>query len=769
MSYRPSSLLPLTILQLVRRTLSHLIEGSTSLTPRALPASLIGLVPDCTATCLDSFISANYQASRCSSDLDLTCLCTHNTSSGLTIGEAALECLVSSCPSKDAVDETSVYNICSGISNAIAETIGTITITMTSTNHLSVTVLTTAATSISSTLPSSIVVPTASLSGVSSIVSDTGTPVIPVPTSSTVHTTLVTASLGTPFSSSSASTSSSGTSTDSSTSASVTLPAAQTTSSLTALAPVSNQQAKLTTGQIIGIAVAGGAAACFALGVVLFVFGFRKRKRQRRRSARWSMAIEKPPSRPSTPNQDPGPAGTTFADPADLIIGHGQRYYAAPPVEEKRRSFWRRSIKAEDIGVAVSPEVAQHGSPDSYSSQRTASQLLPALPNYALWPAPLRLSRQMPTNQGVTRPESTATVFEEDVGRDMGTRRAVIVPRETSNVESRQEMAQRVVPSQIGNSPPIDPRTQMYALELATEAVTKTHIPLTPVYDNGIHTPVYDKATSASIIPSSSQGVISILPQPYYSSRFAQDPLMAPPPQANIMHQRSLQTYSSAPNLPRNQQQPPRNSASTPSLSATTTYTDKRSTTARKGSIDSAGSDVTSFDTDEDTTPEQELDKRLKSSMLSPVMESPSRQPAPRPRAALQINTTGPQPQPPRMAMTRDQLVHDERSFLQSQSTSQASPEPTPSLLAKRRGDKAAGQMLQGVLQLSYDSANRTSPKNRRRQVMNPEEQLLQPPKKPMLVLDTRGPGVENEGASKRKSVSLTPTRRGEDLFLTVH
>ena len=549
-------------------------------------------------------------------------------------------------------------------------------------------------------------------------------------------------------------------------------------------------------GQIVGIAVAGGAAVCFAIGVLVFVFCFRKRKRQRRRSARWSMAYPNPPPRPSTPSQDPGYAQTTFVDPADLTIGHGQRYYAEPAVEEKRRSFWRRSIKPEDIGVAVSPEVAQHGSPDSYSSQRTASQLLPALPNEALWPAPLRLSRQMPMNKGMLRPESTATVFEEDVGRGMSIHKAVTVPAETLYNESSHEMAQRVVSVHVGSGPPVDPRAQMYALERATAATTKSPITLTPVYDNGIHTPVYDKAASTDIVPGSSQTLISVLPQSYYSSAFAQEPRRAPSP-----NQRPLQTYSSAPELPRKHQQYPRNSASTPSLSATNSQTDKRSTKVRKGSIDSAGSDITTFDTDEDTTPEQELDKRLKPSMLSPVMESPARRPAkfgqqgspikdlqypriprpaaiarqaektPRPRAALQFSTTGlqPHPHPQPTALSRDQLVYDERSFLQSQSTSQTSPEPSPSLLAKRRGDRAAGQMLQSGLKLSSDSANRTAPKKQKWLVIHPEEQQpLQSPRKPRLVLDTRSPGVENERA-KRSSVGLTPTRRGGDLFLTVH
>ena len=796
MSYRSSILLPLTIIQLIPRTLSHIIESSTSLTPRALPASFIGLVPDCTANCLKSFILANYQDSSCLSNLDLTCLCTHTTPSGLTIAEAALSCLVSSCPSKEAVHECRVYNICSGITDAIAETTRTITVTMTSTNLLSVTASTTTTTLITSTLPSSVLVPSTSPTGILSIISDTGTPVIPATASSSADTTLRTASIPPLF----GSTSSLSSLSSNSPSAFVTQPAAQTTSGLPAIAAVPNQQAKLTTGQIIGVAVAGGSAVCFALGVLVFIFCFRQRRRQRRRSARLSMITEKPPPpRPSTPGQDSEQARTTFPDPADLAIGHGQRYYATPPAEEKRRSFWRRSIKPEDIGVAVSPDTLHDSSPDSFSSQRTASQLLPALPNYGLWPEPLRLSRQIPTSIGLVRPESTATVFEEDVGLPLSTYRVVTVPNQPSNIEFRQELAERVGPSQVDSRLPNDPRPQTYELEGTAVAAAQSHIPLTPVYDNGVNTPVYDKAASASVITGPSQAFISTLPQ-RSSSTLAQNPRRASPPQAHVMRQRSLQTYSSAPNLPRNQQQQqhPRTSVSTPSFSATTSYTDKRSNTARKRSIDSAGSDVTAFDTDDDTTPEQELEKRLKPSMLSPVVESPVRhraafdEPAspikdlrypriprpaaitrqaersPKPRVALQINITGPQPQLPQIAMTRDQLVLEERSFLQSQSTSQASPEPNPSLLAKRRGNKAAGEMLQGGLKLSSDSANRLAPISKNWRVLHSEEQPLRSPRKPKLVLNTRGTGVENENVSKRNSVGLTPTRRGGDLFLTV-
>src|SRR6266513_546644 len=101
MLYRPSSFLPITILQLVQRTLCQLTQSAATPSKPVLPASLVGLFPYCTTNCLESFISANYQASACLNNIDLTCLCTHTTPSGLTIGEAALQCLVSACPSRD--------------------------------------------------------------------------------------------------------------------------------------------------------------------------------------------------------------------------------------------------------------------------------------------------------------------------------------------------------------------------------------------------------------------------------------------------------------------------------------------------------------------------------------------------------------------------------------------------------------------------------------------------------------------------------------------
>lgn len=778
----PSSLLrllPLAILQLVRRSIGQIVDNSTS-----VEASALLVVPDCATNCLEAFISSNYAQSTCTNNLDLACLCTHNTPSGLTLGEAALRCLLSSCPSDNLINATTVTNICSGVSDAIAGTIGTLTVTMTTTNVVSLSAFTSAANSITSPLPSSIFVPTSSIS-ISTIVSETGSPSIspsivsatfpqPSSTTSPIPTAVSILSSTTPSTSATfvSSTTTTPSSMSSSTSTTFTQPAAQSTSSATAVSPTVERQGVLTTGQIVGISIAGVATALLAIGLLLLFCCLRKRKRQRRFSTQWAMANERQPQRPSTPPQDPGHVGTTFANPADVTIGHGQRYYASRPVEERRRSFWRKSIKPEDIGVAVSPEIAQHAlpdTPDSYSSQRTASQLLPAMPAYALWPAPLRLSRQLQKSKD-QRPESTATVFEEDTGRSTTFHKAVTVPYEGMELDLRKEKTQRSVSPtpRARNQMAADPRAQMYAIERAQAQAKRSQIPLTPVYDNGNPTPVYGRGAFGGAIPGSSDAAIPMVPPVYRPSTFASAYTQPQQPDYyNTMYQQYGQNPFTIPTLT----QEPQNSHNTAYRQLTTAPINHRTSASsnRRNPRDSASSDVTNFETDEDTTPEQELDKRLKPSLLSPVMESPRRFPPQetspikdlqyprvprpaavsrqaekpsRPRAALQVDTTGP---PPRMELpSRDQLVRNERSFLQSESTSSG-----PSVLATWR--RAPG------LTLNSDAGNRAPGPTRW-----PEQQK----QKPKLLLDTSGSGVEN---GDRDTVGLTPTRRGRDLYLTVH
>ncbi len=547
------------------------------------------------------------------------------------------------------------------------------------------------------------------------------------------------------------------------------------------------------------------------------------------------------PPRPSSPG-DMARVGTTFTDPSNVTIGHGQRYYAAPPVEEKRRSFWRKSINPAEIGVAVSPEVAQqqeHDSPDSYTSQRTASQLLPAMPSYALWPAPLRTSRQMSVVQEATRPESTATEFEEDLGRVASFHQAVTVPYQGQGPTSYPEMTQRMVPSRNDKRLSTDPRAQMYRLERAQVAASKGQIPLTPVYDNGNPTPVdHNKGAFDGVIPGSSDAVISVIPAPHRSSQFGSSSTIIPNYQQNAIRQQPRQNIPKAPILSQTPQYPRqpayRQQNAAPPSYASQPPTSYPSNRTRQHSRDSAASDITTFETDEDTTPESELDNRLKPPpILSPVIESPARLPAvfidneketspikdlqyprvprpaaisrqaekpSRPRAGMDVDTRGP---PPKMNLppTRDQLIRDGRSFLQSQSTSSANASrgSSPSLLEKRGRaarltlnevsiNKPLAAQKWKVIQPEQEQLRqhpRTEqqqprtpqqhprtpqmPLQEQKSPRTPQQQPRTPQRKPKLALDTNGSDVENQRYGDKDTVGLTPTRRGRDLFLTVH
>jgi len=160
-----------------------------------------------------------------------------------------------------------------------------------------------------------------------------------------------------------------------------------------------------------------------------------------------------------------------------------QGYYAPRgPMEEKRRSFWRRSLKPEEIGVAgVSPRPAGQSSPTSLSSQGSLSKLLPALPRQALWPAPLNLEATRKRRRDTQQPVNMAAVLEEE-------------PSKQAMVRSNQDRSfalarpppirtQRVVP------PPLElsaASPNSYQRNIVRESPAQAErMPLTPTYDNG--------------------------------------------------------------------------------------------------------------------------------------------------------------------------------------------------------------------------------------------------------------------------------------------
>ncbi|KAI9813443.1 MAG: hypothetical protein M1827_004118 [Pycnora praestabilis] len=191
------------------------------------------------------------------------------------------------------------------------------------------------------------------------------------------------------------------------------------------ISPVAARSGSLSSPQIAGIAVSGVAAASLAMGLILFV-GCLRRRRKVRQADDPPFEIEKTPPKPLTL---PNCSSAAMTDPRlrdaasnTATIDFAARERAAPPVPPKtephRWSLWPRpSVKPHDIGVAISPEMTQAASPTSVASYRTVSKLLPDKPGLAFVPT----SFQKSSSRESRRPESAVTEFEDDED-DMGKR-----------------------------------------------------------------------------------------------------------------------------------------------------------------------------------------------------------------------------------------------------------------------------------------------------------------------------------------------------------
>ena len=648
-------------------------------------SALLNEIPACALNCIEQFVECNYEGSTCTEQSDLKYLCTHTNVSGLTVGEGAFQCIVSNCVGTEQTN-IGAYNICANMSDAIPETVGTITATIRATSSAmpssmaSVTPTTTSMV-VTTSLPASIPVPT-STEQISTIVMASGTPsspvssVIPTPIDPTIRPSSIisaTSLLRTP----------------SSTFATVTSSAAATpTGTGNAVASSSEMTMKggLTTGHIVGIAVAGVASAVLAFGFLLFFFCLRKKRRVRRRSARFSVVgTPAPPSNPGYPQN----ISEKPTHPANARLGNydpSLRFYA-PPAEQKRRSFWRKSIKPEDIGVAVSPRVVEGASPASFSSQHSSSKLLPSLPRKALFPEPLRFGtggdRLL---RLVGRPTSDATIFDEDpparATNDLARPAEVIAQayREAPSAEAvLTTRKQRSAP------PPLDlsAATRQDSVSPGTRPCmpsrTRT-LPLTPVYDNGNFIP----GLLQNYVPPI-RGMNTKQTTNLSMTTTTIPPQQSPPPYAVMGHK--------PPDKTRTAQLPTRSSVYTNHAQSKSAFKPVRHT-----SVISSGTDF-----EEDSTPEQETGKTLESgqanavsptiasSILDPISpSSPIRNlqypriPRPAsvskqaekvavPRAAQMVETSGPTRPvgpitPPRSH--RDGLVRAGRSFIRTDTTS---------------------------------------------------------------------------------------------------
>ncbi|KAL8725130.1 MAG: hypothetical protein Q9181_006534 [Wetmoreana brouardii] len=202
---------------------------------------------------------------------------------------------------------------------------------------------------------------------------------------------------------------------------------AQTSASATTAAAAAAQPV-LTKPQIAGVTVGSIAAAGLVFGLLALFFWLRGRRKKQRRSSDASFGNDRIViDRPRTPSQ-PSAVAAPDVEGGNREVGISEPYRqdvqaATARPQSTRWSFWRKSIKPEDIGVAVAPSPAQQTAydrspvtPMSAASYETASRLLPDKPTYdkptySLFPPPLRLSSYNTQVSPIDAPEPQYASF----------------------------------------------------------------------------------------------------------------------------------------------------------------------------------------------------------------------------------------------------------------------------------------------------------------------------------------------------------------------
>lgn len=411
------------------------------LSTASLSPSVTDDVPRCARRCLESYIADNFNTFACRGRRDLDCLCTSKSTSGLTLGEAALSCLASHCPQRVLEDSVDIYELCAPIKDARPMTHGTLTVTQ--------------------VVPTTIAHTTQSRT--TSLPHSIGLPLHPPQSTTTNSSSHTSSSLSTRLTSTTSSPSHSVSSSFSTfLTPHTTHPTSVHSSSTTSVPPPASQasssagpkpQPPLTKPQIAGVTVAGVVSAALAFGVLFCIFCLWRKDKKRRNSGSSFGGDKIISSRPGSPGlPENGAADTEYGN---ILLVHGGTQERNGPVVENnasRWSFWRRSTKPEDIGVAVGPEdmpstplMAHHSchdeAPPSATSFRTSSQLLPDKPTYSLFPQTLKVVNPSTSPISPQSPDSVETRFTDIAGARLSEKPA---PRGRNALDTSQRCLQQM-------------------------------------------------------------------------------------------------------------------------------------------------------------------------------------------------------------------------------------------------------------------------------------------------------------------------------------
>jgi hypothetical protein len=454
------------------------IAAAGGLDPRqsqiCLPADLTDEVPSCSFACILSFSQQNITPNDCHSTSSLEFLCRSHSLNGLTIGEASLQCVVSECPSQitNAL-LLQAYNICDGVDNALPNTASVINVTVRNTST---------APPPATTAPAA---PTAPVAAPTELTTPAAAPTSSVAFTPVTSMTVSDASLSVTVQMMMPTT------------ATTQTPGPARTDAGSNLAP--DDMPSMNTGLSSG-AIAGTAAGASLAGVLFLALLFlclRRRRQTKEDKAAWPKQISSPDTATSQ--------ASTF--------GLSE---STKPLESNRRSFWRLSIKPNEIGMAVSDRPGARRSalstkemPDNILGRVGAKYTSPR----SSWPAPPQTARAVPA-----RPprESLATVFDEDIEHQPNQPPGLSAGGAYFTIaQPSQARQQRLIPEplQLDRTRVISPSTEAFA-----SPVNSATLPLTPRYDNGnfVVTPPRPFAPNsiaaalASTVPISTQGQVPV-------------------------------------------------------------------------------------------------------------------------------------------------------------------------------------------------------------------------------------------------------------------
>lgn len=717
--------------------------------PTTLPLEILQDVPSCAHSCIQTLLSQRFPVA-CTAQGDIECLCSQYSTSGESLGEVALGCVYASCGSIDTA--ASAYNVCLGQPNAVLPTKTALTVVPSSKAP--------SPTSRSSTTSAASI----SRATITSVTRST----LQTQVSSSQSVIVDSISLPAPA-----------TSTPSSAPTAVVAPAAQ------------DEHPRMTPAQIAGLSVAAVAAFIIAIGLMALSVFLRRRKerkstymnekdqdRQRRQSARFSRYIPvndtpKSPARfriapPPTVARD-GPRYPRLVTPSPFstlgISSVGSaRTVVRPGVGT---SAGAASVPMSQIGLAISAELegcpapaktnhprpkvtADHFRPisartentvfeeDEIVARRRSSKLLPTppvpiMPIRSLQPARLPLKDTRPSNTSSSRGSRRSELFLD-------------IP-----IRHKRPLPKRVVLAGLSSTGSPAPKRPTPQLQIPSSTSQQSA-----------------SSSSATITPASA----ATIPDYYFTS--------SPPPARDTTPRQDSDTLPTT--KPSSHGPKSRRSPSTTMGSRTV------SRTSTKPTFRDSISSQTSFETADpnEPTPEDDSDDRQLSddNKLSPVAESPIHAlKYPKvPRASNQLV-----PRSPKIGSTRKS--REEGKFY-------VRPLPSPSsLLVKRRGELEAQQLESKlVLKDPFVTPTRREMRAHARSASGnswdhtPASKIERPSynnspsvgkldvvrplsivKKTDIMVRQSREGGEMIGLKSPVWIPhLTPTRKGDDLFISV-